>query len=193
MKPVFDVAFSGTSLTFNSSSLADVNGYWQPSARRELQKASTAPVVFYDFGISGATAQIIYDNRQTAINLHPTVAVIECGMNDAATSVTIADFKFIITALINAWKTGSPGTAIYLMTMNPAIAPAGAWKANLPTYYQAIRDVAVLESVGLIDNHPLWGVPTSTQIPIDGVHPTAIAARSILVPKLLSVLSPLVA
>lgn len=186
---VYDIAFMGTSLTSNRV------GGWQASFKQWMQKSAAVNVRCYDAGIPGWTSAqgLAYSNRCAL--LKPRAVVIEYGMNDCppGAGISVAQFKDNVTAIVGLFKAVSPETDIFLMTMNPVVAPPGSSTnaAALPAYYQGLRDLAVSENVGLIDVAPLWGTPTTGQIP-DGVHPTLAAAHAVLIPKLLTTFVPLV-
>lgn len=180
----FDVAFIGTSLTSGRA-------YWQENLNRRMSLLAEYPIVFYDFGRSGATSNTLVNDAVSPSKMRVRAVVIECGMNDANLSVPIATFENNIKSMVNGFKDSDSTTAIFLMTMNPAIFPApSSLIAALPSYYQKIRDLSSSEGVGLVDNTPSWGTPTTVQIP-DGVHPTYAEAQGVVVPNLLTALSPL--
>lgn len=183
---LFDIAFLGTSLTANA--ICD----WQPNFRSVLQAAVVRPVRLYDFGHPGAVATTLVTDSASITRMRPRMVVIEVGMNDAYAAVDLTAFGSSVTTIINAVKAADAATEIALMTMNPAISPAGAAQiAALPNYYQKLRDLSTSESVLLIDNTPDWGSPTNVEIP-DGIHPTHDAAVQILVPNLIAVIAPLI-
>lgn len=183
----FDIAFIGTSLTSNLGP-----GPWLNGFRAILQIAKQRPISCYDLGLAGAVSSYAVSTAPYVAKLAPKVAVLEFGMNDAYTPllVPVATFGTNIESAVDILKAGAPQTSIFLMTMNPAIAPGDANVPNLLAYYQKLRDVAAAENVGLIDNTALWGTPNGTQIP-DGIHPTTAAAMSIMVPNIISAISPL--
>lgn len=185
---VFDVAFLGTSLTWPPSS-----GDWVLTCETALQALVTRPVRFYQRGAGGATAASGYETRQAAINLKPRVIVLEYAMNDAYTpsGISVASFAATMNNFIDSIRVGSPSTVVALMTMNPAIGTGATTVPNLSQYYQTLRDISISKSTFLIDNTPLWGNPTSTQIP-DGIHPIGSALRLITVPNVASRLATLI-
>lgn len=98
-------------------------------------------------------------------------------MNDAGVA-TVDDFKLALGTMINTVGTRVSVDHIFLMTMNPAISPASSGTiAGVPEIYQGLRDLATARGTGLIDNHPLWTSPTTTDI-TDGIHPTMAALLS---------------
>lgn len=188
--PIYDIAFMGTSLTSNRV------GNWQKSFKAQMQRTVAVDMRCYDAGIPGGTSYDGYNNYASRCALlMPRAVVIEYGMNDAppGMGITVPMFESAITGIIGTIKGVAPETDIFLMTMNPVVSPPGSDvnAAALPAYYQALRDLSVSENVGLIDVEPLWGSPTTAEIP-DGVHPTVAAANAVLVPALIATFAPLV-
>lgn len=182
---LFDIACIGTSLTYQGV------GGWQENLRNRLRLLTPRPVRTYDFGKSAATT-VNAPSISTPARMRPQVALIEYAMNDAITanSISVATFQTNLGNMVDAYQDEMPGSSIFLMTMNPTIDAAAAATPNLSLYYQAVRDVATAKSVGLIDNYPEWGTPTSGDIP-DGVHPTPEIAAEVLVPNIIEALTPL--
>lgn len=188
--PVYDIAFVGTSLTSNRV------GGWQSAFKQRMQLEEPVDIRCYDAGIPGGTSADMYPLAVRAGMLKPRAVVIEAGMNDAPISagISVVQFKTNVIAMIGQIEGLAPATAIFLMTMNPVVVPPGSSEnaERLPDYYEALRELSVSEGVGLIDVEPLWGSPTTTEIP-DGVHPTIVAENAVLVPKLMTTFLPLVA
>lgn len=180
------IAFSGTSLTSGVASRG-----WQTDVINRLQVGCQYELRNFDMGNPGRTsAQGLADiGRLDA--LKPDLAVIEYAMNDALTSlsISVATLRSNLSAIVDAVRVKNPSATVFLMTMNPAISPGSANVPNLPDYYQGVRDEAVAKGTLLIDNTPLWGTPSSADIP-DGIHPVRSAVLSVLVPNVVSSLSP---
>lgn len=189
-RPLFDIAFMGTSLTCRQTS-----GYWLDDFGTLLRKQVARPIRVYDFGVSGAKSADGLALVASVVRMRPRCVVIEYTMNDAVTvnNVSVATMKANLTSIATSIASGSPGTRIALMTMNPAISTGATEVPNLATYYQGVRDVAAALGAGLIDNTPLWGTPTASQIPGSGVHPTRDAVLAIAVPNMLSAILPFTA
>ena len=167
---VFNVAVIGTSLSAGQA--------WQPVVRSRLQLLTDRPIIFHDFGRPGFSSVQLRDTvGSKPANINPRKLIIECGMNDAGVTL-ISTFKNQVQDIINMAAGRISMSDILLMTMNPAIAPAPTVTINgCPVIYQGLRDLAASNNCGLIDNHPLWTSPTTTDIP-DGVHPTIAALKS---------------
>lgn len=183
------IAFTGTSLTSGQSSHD-----WQIDVMAALQAGTSYTLRHYNLGYPGRVVADGLADVGRVIAVRPDIAVIEYAMNDAYTAngISVETFKSSLEAIVDAIKSGSSETAIFLMTMNPAIAPGASTVPNLAQYYQGVRDTAALKGVGLIDNAPLWGTPSSSDIP-DGIHPIQSAVRAILVPSVTAALRPLMA
>ncbi|WP_424630733.1 SGNH/GDSL hydrolase family protein [Bradyrhizobium sp. SYSU BS000235] len=181
------IAFSGTSLTSGVPSAG-----WQADAINRLQVGCPSELRNFDLGAPGRTSQMGLDDVQRVVNMRPDLAVIEYAMNDALTSldISVGTFKGNIGAIVDVIASGSPDTIIFLMTMNPVIAPGLSLIPHVENYYQGLRDVASDKGVGLIDNYPVWGAPTSGQMLADGVHPSRSAILDVLLPNIVSSLSP---
>ena len=179
------IAFSGTSLTSGTKSRG-----WQTDVIEALQAVATYELRNYDLGKSGRTsADGVADVGRLAA-LKPDIAVFEYGMNDALTSlsVSVATLKSNLATMADAVIALNPLCVVFFMTMNPAISPGNSTVPNLADYYQGVRDEATAKSAILIDNTPLWGTPTSTDIPVDGIHPARAAVLAYNVPNIVSAL-----
>lgn len=199
---IFDIAALGTSLTegFGTPS-GYVPGGWQPHLERALTPGRSSRIRVYNFGKGGASSAIGYtDKLPFVIATKPKVCLIEFMINDALGAsfppgMSVADSAAKHVQIINAIKSGSPGTAIYLMTMNgsmPWTTPDSRKRPNLEAYNAVYPDLVSSEGVGLIDNYQLYSSVTATEIP-DGIHPTEACQKSILIPSIASALSGLIA
>jgi lysophospholipase L1-like esterase len=175
------VAFFGTSLTS-----INYGGYWQNNLRETLPPLVNKEFRLFDFGMPGQTCAGGQSQLPRMLNLRPSIIVVEFAMNDAYTAngITLASFKTSLATMVDTIVAALPSSQLKLMTMNPAISPGAATVPNLATYYQGVRDIAAAKSIGLIDLTPLWGTPTSLQIPVDGIHPTGAAFVSVALPTL---------
>lgn len=140
-------------------------------------------------GGSSATGGLV--GYPSVASLKPDAIILEYQMNDCVDTISNSQARHL--SIITGIRAISPSTKIFLMTMNTLIgssAPVLA-RSNLATFYQMYRDLAPLQSVGLIDNTPNWAGMTLTDAP-DGMHPTVLAHRARTVPGIVSALSPLV-
>jgi lysophospholipase L1-like esterase len=189
-RDVFDFACLGDSLT-----MGWVEAAWQPHVVARLSMLTPRPVRTYDFGEGGSTAEGGLTRLQPLIDLRPQAALVAFGMNDSAyTTPTMADYAENLRLIIGRIRAGTPGTSIFLMTMNPiatnATTEVQTRHARLPQYYDALRVGARQQRVGLIDNEPQWRGSTTATIP-DGVHPIASAVQQITVLNVVAALTPL--
>lgn len=185
---VFDVAFTGTSLTTGYASRA-----WQLTVRDQLQPDCRDEIRFYDLGMQGMNSTWGLANIQRVIDTRPRIAVFEFSFNDAPTVsgvpiLPLADARANTEAIIRAIRNGSPNTHVMMQTMNPAIGLS--YMANLPDYYESYRSIARAQNVDLIDNYPAWGASSLIEIP-DGGHPTYAALQRVLIPNMVAALRPL--
>jgi lysophospholipase L1-like esterase len=185
----FDCAFMGTSLTARLSATK-----WMNTLGSSLRLATPRPIQLYDFGVGGQASSYGVAIAPGVAKMRPKAAVIEYGMNDAipALGISVATFQNNLVSILQSFFTKSPDTRLFLMTMNPVIAPGTSVVPNLAAYYQGLRDVAAAQGVGLIDNTPSWGTPTASQMNADGVHPLPDYAAAVIVPNVSAALLPLI-
>jgi lysophospholipase L1-like esterase len=185
---VFDVAFTGTSLTSGRAAYD-----WKLDVQRRLQPGADREIRFYDLGLLGQASTWGLANIHHVANTRAKVAIIEFSMNDAfdAYGITLEQSDSNTRQMIQAIRSVSPNTLIYLMTMNP-VAVTVTNRSTLSSRYAQYRTIAASENVGLIDNEPLWGTPSAEEIP-DGVHPVALGQRRVLIPNVVATLQPLIA
>lgn len=187
MTAIFDIATMGTSLTAGSGA--------EQSFHRDLAAAlrtgKECTLRLYNHGIPGGYSSDGLATVQNTVAMRPEVVLIEYSMNDCLTSLSTSESNTI--SIINALRTGTPDSVVYLMTMNPVVGSGASAtsRSALPTFYQLYRDLSVSQSVGLIDTSPGWAGVTVADIP-DGVHPTVAANRTYLIPAIAAALSPLI-
>ncbi|HEX9995533.1 MAG TPA: GDSL-type esterase/lipase family protein [Abditibacterium sp.] len=137
--------------------------------------------------------------------------LLEFGINDAFTydnysddtldkGISIAESKANLEAMVDRVQQAQPQCEIVLQTMNPAYDSAhnedlaGTRRPHLADFYSNYRRVAMARGLKLIDHAAMWEelkrrdlTRFETLIP-DGVHPTPLALRSVVVPFMLRVL-----
>lgn len=184
---IFDVAFTGTSLTTGI-----VAHDWKLEAQGRLQAGASREVRVYDLGKPAMASDWGLENIQHVANAKPKIACFEFAINDAYTSynISLAQSRANAEAIIDAIRAGSPGTRIYMMTMNPV--SSASFRPRLVDYYAQYRRIALEKGVGLIDNYPVWGAFNASEIP-DGVHPAINGLRRVLIPNVVATLKPLIA
>lgn len=176
-----DFAWDGTSLTNRR-----VSGYWLDDLEARLRLVSNRSLRFYDLGTPGGQLSTTGSTQEAILKIRPAAVVIEYAMNEAAAKIDLAAYRSLLEGRIDAYRAGITGVQILLMTMNPAVAPSVA--DNVREYYSAMRRVAASRGVPVIDNEPVWGVPTLAQIP-DRIHPTRAANLAVTVPTALAALT----
>lgn len=182
-----DIAILGTSLSIG----AGLANSYAHDLIPFMEYGKTGRVRVYNFSKDGAQSSQGVIEYPKACALKPRVALIEYQMNDCLTSQATSRSRTL--SIINGIKALSPSTLIYLVTTNPTFSEASseaAARTFVNTYYQIYRDLAVSESVGLIDCYYAWSGATFAEIP-DGVHPTVVAHRARTVPAIAAALSSL--
>lgn len=185
--PVFDIATVGSSLTAGNA----ISRSWHRELRNALLPGKSEEIRTYNFGIGGADIDDASAVSGRVIELRPRVITVEYSMNDC--QLDFSHVQAATIAMLDELKNGTPGSSIFLMTMNPVVGSSlsATSRPNLGIFYQMYRDLAVSEGVGLIDSYPDWVGVTLTDIP-DGIHPTAEANAERLVPAIASVIAPLI-
>lgn len=197
MSEAFDIAIMGTSLTTDIYARG-----WPDDLEKELQVGKRARVRTHALGYPGASSNWGLANVQPIINLRPRVALIEF-INDAfylyqATppeNMTLSLSASNFNGIVDAIQAGSPGTAIYLMTLvKPTAAAVASFYPTLAAYDAQLPDIATAQGVGFIDLRAVWGDPANYpgEYPADGVHVYLPAHLRVTVPVLTSVLAPLI-
>lgn len=184
---VFDIAALGTSLTAGHNVQSSYHRYLVPM----LSAGKQSTIRTYNFGIPGGYTTTGMTVAPVAARLKPRVILIEYSMNDCLLPLATASANTI--SMLNLLKSASPGSLLYLMTMNSVIGSGSSIteRANLADYYQIYRDLSVSQNVGLIDSFPMWSGVGFSEIP-DGIHATAEAYRDRLLPLIVDQLSPLI-
>ncbi|PVE25438.1 hypothetical protein DC522_05960 [Microvirga sp. KLBC 81] len=191
-RDVFDFACIGDSLTTGY-----VSRNWTAEVAALLSLTTFRPVVCYDLGLPGMMSDWGLANIGSVIQLKPKAVTIAFGMNDSdpPLNMPLAQYAANMRAMILAIRANSPGTAIFLMTMNEIAVDStnpvlAGRKANVAYYYDALRTVAREQGVGLIDNHPQWRGKTLADLS-DGIHPDLPALRQITIPNVTTALKSL--
>lgn len=145
----------------------------------------------YNFGIAGGYSSDGLAVYPRVAALRPKVVLLEFLMNDCLLVYNTSRANMV--SMISGIKAASPASAIYLMTMNPTrgSSSSATQRSALPTFNAIYRELAPLMSVGIIDTYDGWSAATLSDIP-DGVHPTDVANRTYLVPRIAEVLAPLI-
>lgn len=180
----FDIATMGSSLTACNA----IERSWQAELRSALAIGKSSEIFSYNFGVGGGNINTGHTVKDRVITLRPSAILIEYSMNDCNLDFSYARTQTI--ALLDDLKAGTPGSLLFLMTMNPVVGDSlsATLRDDLGIYYQMYRDLAVSEDVGLIDTTPDWSGVTEDDIP-DGIHPLPATNASRLVPGIVAGLS----
>lgn len=184
---VFDIATMGSSLTCGNAT--GVTTSWHTDLRNALRPGKADDICTYNFGVGGGNYLTGLSIVAQVTALRPSAVVIEYSMNDCNLTFSAAEAGTI--SLINQIKSGSPESAIFLMTMNNVFGSNLTLRDDLPDFYQMYRDLSVSEGVGLIDSNPAWAGTTMSDM-VDEVHPSAAANKAYLVPTMVAALAPLI-
>lgn len=180
------IAFMGTSLTAGTP--------WPDRVAEALAICGPSPVRALRFAQGGATSVWGRGQTEAVIAANPDIVVVEFAINDAdlrrglSLSASAQNHHAMLTRL----KHGLPEARIVLMTTNPVFGLRRVLRPRLPAYYALYHRLAADHDTGLIDLTPRWlAVPDMMQSLIDGLHPTDVAAISVVVPVATSYLAGL--
>ena len=119
----------------------------------------------------------------------PQAVLVEFAINDAdlLDGLTIGRAHSAHDVIASELAALAPGARVLLMTMNPAHGPRGWARPRLAAYYGLYPRLARRHDAGLLDLYPRWLERGGEGIP-DGLHPTDVAARAVILPPLLEAL-----
>jgi lysophospholipase L1-like esterase len=180
----------GTSLTDASHS------YWFARMGTWLNSLYPGQVTLDNESISGsASPSGIGQQVPAALTHNPDAVFIEFAVNDAYTPYNIsraasaANLQTMIDQ-INTWAAGNHRTVdIIVQTMNNT---PRTDRADLPSYYQAYRDIAAANHLLLIDHYANWlnlynsqpdHATWNSYVP-DTLHPNDLGAQYVIVPDI---------
>jgi lysophospholipase L1-like esterase len=139
---------------------------------------------------------------EMVLSQNPDTVFLEFAMNDALEEFHISPQQLHdnLNTMIDRILADGPQREIILMTMNPAWTPPNdlsgqSYRANLPEYYQANRDVAAQRSLLLIDHYANWidlrdsNPNLFKQYIPDGTHPTSAALMQTVTPEIIQALT----
>ena len=171
------IAFMGTSLTAGSP--------WPDRVAEALAKCVIHPVRPLRFAQGGATSVWGGLQIEAVIAAAPDIIMMEFAINDAdlRRGLSLTESGDNHHAILTRLQQGLPGVRIVLMTTNPALGVRRLLRPRLPAYYALYHRLAAEHNTGLIDLTPRWlAKPHLAQELTDGIHPTDIAALSVVVP-----------
>ncbi len=152
-----------------------------------LETCLGIPVSVRSFAQPGATSDRGITQLAQLAERAPDVVLIEFAINDAATDIgmPLDQSKAQHEALIRILAQRHPGTAITLVTTNPALEKMAERRPALRAYYSMYRDLASAYDLGLADLYARWtDMPHSEQLLPDGLHPSEEATERLTVPGL---------
>lgn len=199
MAEVFDIAVMGSSLTTGEYARG-----WPIYLERALQVGKRAKVRTHALGSPGEHSSWGLANVAPLVRLRPKVALIEF-INDAFNAyqapspvgMTLALSASNFTGIVNAIRAGSPDTRIYLMTLvRPTADYIANFYSNLAAYDAQLANLAASLETGFIDLRAVWGDPANhpdEYPPGDGVHVYLPAHQRVTIPRIMDVISPLIA
>jgi lysophospholipase L1-like esterase len=125
----------------------------------------------------------------------PDVVLLEFSVNDAdiRRKMSLARSRKNLLAIIRQIEEHNPSCDIVLMTMNPAFDRPLFYRPKLEEYYGIYREVAIDQSLMLIDHYRLWRQllvrqPERNEHFADGLHPDDAACSQIILPHLFEAL-----
>lgn len=176
------VAF-GTSLT--------ANGGWQDELAGRLGACRDATVELHTVALPGANSHWALETLDKVIARAPDIVLIEFSINDASLlhGMPADQSRANTEAIIARLEAAVPQVQIVLMTMNPAAGLRAMTRPFLGDFYKVYREIAAEHQVLLADLARRWEADGRWPDALpDGLHPTAEAARAVVVPELLRLL-----
>lgn len=191
----FSLAVYGSSLVTGVNSRG-----WCEEFVGHVRSLTSREIVLHNLGARGANSSAWgVPKIATVANQRPDAAIIEF-INDAYRDTpptpspvdgpSLAQSEQNFRDMADAILDKNSACALFFMTMNPVISVSAPYFPGVLEYYQMYRDLASELGLGLIDNTPDWGSPTTAEIP-DGLHPLIAPVRSIVFPNVLAAISPL--
>lgn len=183
----FVIACIGTSLTTGPYS-----GQWTLDLNARLRVGTDKRIVVLDLGMPAQTSAWGLANIAPVYQARPDVALIEFGMNDAldTMNISVAQSQSNHIAMIQAIKSNSPRTKVYLQTMNPTYNRVD--RPNLTAYNAMYADLVMSQGVDLINHYPNWFPQQASDYDAGGIHPTRPAALRVIIPTLVGRIAPLI-
>lgn len=180
-------------VTFGTS-LTKIGG-WQEPLRKALASCTKQEVKIEVIARSGVTSDWAVSHVDQVISAAPDIILIEFYANDAALNryLTLAQSRSNMEIVMDELKAGLPKTRVISMVMNPMFGMRGWIRPFLGSYISAHRDIAFSHGFEILDHTAGWSRLSAQAlvgaIP-DGVHPSAEAASSVMVPTLVDAIAP---
>lgn len=176
----------GTSLTANSG--------WPAEFQKTLRDAYGRKAKVINTAGGGKDSRWGLTNlSQRVIRQRPDLVFLEFTINDALaeSSLSVAESMANLTAMITQIRSERPHCDLVVMIMNPPTGEALRKRPDIAKYASGYRRVAKNLSCRLIDFSPVWNDLIrnhpdrwKTYAP-DGLHPTPLACREVILPVLL--------
>ncbi|MBI1367538.1 MAG: FAD-dependent oxidoreductase [Planctomycetes bacterium] len=180
----------GTSLT--------AAGPWVEQLRLAMQRRYGDRIQITNSGGSGQNSRWGVANLDAkVIDLKPDAVFMEFSMNDAAVkfNLSVDEAKKNYQTMLDRIAAALPECEVFLEVMNPCVGygkDSTHYRADLPGYYQMVRDLAAARHLKLIDHGPTWdhvlakGEAFYKTYVHDGVHPDAAGCALYVTPTILA-------
>ena len=168
------VSFGDSTTAARAIDDAPLYGYTD-QFRDNLGEAGVDMAVFNQ-GISGnTTANAVARLDADVRSQNPDTVIVQFGINDEVQGMSLQDYATNLETIIDT-LTGD-GVEVILMTPNPTNAAS-----SLDQYAQAVRDVATVKSIELVDVYSLYndwiaedpGTRSLTDLLLDNYHPNEV-------------------
>ena len=134
--------------------------------------------------------------ERRVLGRRPHLLLLEFAINDAdrRRGISIGRSRSQLSRMLDEVASACPACQVVLLTMSPALGRHAVARPELDAYYELYREAARERGLHLVDLNARWcALPEDglhRALP-DGIHPTPEACRTIVVPELISTLSPL--
>ena len=168
--PLRIVAF-GDSLT--SGHRLPEKDAWPAVVQKKLNTAGL-PFTIYNQGVSGDTTAGALRRLDRALDLKPSIAIVELGVNDGLRGMPVAQVQANLEKIISAFQ--QQHTQVLLCAMEAL--PFNGWQYTI-AFHRVYEDLAAKYEVPLIPFVMNGVLGNRDLISDDGVHPNAAGARYI--------------
>ena len=168
--PLRIVAF-GDSLT--SGHKLPQKDAWPAVVQKKLNTAGL-PFTIYNHGVSGDTTAGALRRLDRALELNPSIVVVELGVNDGLRGVPVAQVQANLEKIIAAFQ--QQHAQVLLCAMEAL--PFNGWEYTI-AFHRMYEDLAAKYQVPLIPFLMNGVLGNPDLISDDGVHPNAAGARYI--------------
>lgn len=200
------IAAIGTSLTASTAWFDQVGAWLQTTypgqvavQNKAVGGSASKYTDTYTWPASGLDVQL-----GNVLGVNPDAIFIEFSINDAFDGYGITpqmsrDNLQTMINNINLWSASHKPVDIVVQTMNNVVdTPVhknATYRPDLETYYEGYREVAATNHVLLIDHYPNWvnlfnsDRATWDRCVPDGLHPSELGSRTVIVPEIQRVLN----